>query len=44
MTDTPRAAVVMAVLDEAENIEAACAEAILALGPILPLVMSHRVV
>ena len=36
MTDTPRAAVVIAVLDEADNVESVCAEAIPALGPVSP--------
>ncbi len=36
MTDVPRAAVVIAVLDEAESVEAVCAEAIPALGPVSP--------
>jgi dolichol-phosphate mannosyltransferase len=36
MTGVPRAAVVIAVLDEAENVEAVCAEAIQALDPVSP--------
>lgn len=36
MTDLPRAAVVIAVLDEAENVEAVCAEALAALAPVAP--------
>jgi dolichol-phosphate mannosyltransferase len=36
MTAVPRAAVIIAVLDEVENVEAVCAEAVSALGPVSP--------